>query len=88
MKFIQRAFLSLFLSMGAVCAPAMAADAAPLFINLSTDDPQRAGAAFNFGQHQHEGGHPLTIFLSDRGVLLAPERRLKKAPRSSRCSTN
>ena len=49
-------------------------DGAPLFINLITDDPHRAHMALHFGQKQLELGHPLTVFLNDRGVLIAAEQ--------------
>lgn len=55
----------------AASAAAVAADkGAPLFINVTTDDPHRARMALTFGARQQERGHPLTIFLNDRGVNL------------------
>jgi sulfur relay (sulfurtransferase) complex TusBCD TusD component (DsrE family) len=42
----------------------------PLFINLSTDDTQRSTMAINFGRHHFSNGHPLTIFLNDKAVML------------------
>lgn len=42
----------------------------PLFINLSTDESQRALMAINFGNHHSANGHPLTIFLNDKAVML------------------
>jgi sulfur relay (sulfurtransferase) complex TusBCD TusD component (DsrE family) len=47
---------------------------APLFINLITDDPHRAHMALAFGKNQLERGHPLTVFLNDRGVFIAAEQ--------------
>lgn len=47
---------------------------APLFINLITDDPHRAHMALHFGQNQLERGHPLTLFLNDRGVFIAAKQ--------------
>jgi sulfur relay (sulfurtransferase) complex TusBCD TusD component (DsrE family) len=52
-----------------------AADNAPLFINLTTDDAHRARMALEFGKNQWARGHPLTIFLNDKGVLLAAKER-------------
>lgn len=69
MKYMQRLLLAWALMLGLV-APAWAGDTDPLFINLSTDEPLRALAGLTFGLHQHENGHPLTVFLSDKGVLL------------------
>ncbi|WP_058555741.1 DsrE family protein [Thiohalocapsa sp. ML1] len=51
-----------------------AADAAPLFINLVTDDPHRAHMALAFGKNQLQRGHPLTVFLNDRGVFIAAKQ--------------
>lgn len=42
----------------------------PLFINLTSDDPHRVTMALNFGKHHATSGHPLTVFLSDKGVYL------------------
>ncbi len=41
-----------------------------LFINLSTDDVHRSTMAINFGRHHFSNGHPLTIFLNDKAVML------------------
>ena len=49
---------------------AFAAANDPLFINLSTDEPGRASMAINFGKHHSSSGHPLTIFLNDKAVML------------------
>lgn len=42
----------------------------PLFINLTTDDAHRSTMAINFGKHHSANGHPLSIFLNDKGVIL------------------
>jgi hypothetical protein len=42
----------------------------PLFINLSTDDVHRSTMAINFRRHHFSNGHPLTIFLNDKAVML------------------
>lgn len=42
----------------------------PLFINLSTDELHRSSMAINFGRHHSANGHPLTIFLNDKAVML------------------
>ncbi len=52
-------------------APATGMDTtAPLFINLTSDDPHRVNMALSFGMKQLERGHPLTIFLNDKGVYV------------------
>ncbi len=43
---------------------------APLFINLTTDDPHRVNMALSFGMKQLDRGHPLTVFLNDKGVYV------------------
>ena len=68
MKVLKSMLLALFLAAGSLSAVAFAADTDPLFINLTTDDPHRANMAIVFGRNQLERGHPLTIFLNDRGV--------------------
>lgn len=56
-------------------APISAADAmdvsAPLFINMTTNDPHRANMALSFGMKQLDRGHPLTVFLNDLAFMLA-----------------
>jgi sulfur relay (sulfurtransferase) complex TusBCD TusD component (DsrE family) len=42
----------------------------PLFINLSSDETQRSTMAITFGKHHLDSGHPLTIFLNDKAVIL------------------
>ena len=42
----------------------------PLFINLSTDELHRSMMAINFGKHHSANGHPLTIFLNDKAVMM------------------
>ena len=42
----------------------------PLFLSLSSDEPQRASMALNFGKHHAANGHALSVFLSDKGVYL------------------
>ena len=42
----------------------------PLFINLTTDEASRASMALNFGKHHFVNGHPLSVFLSDKGIIL------------------
>jgi predicted peroxiredoxin len=58
----------------AVAADEPSAQGAPLFINLITDDPHRANMALSFGKNQLDLGHPLTVFLNDRGVFIAAKQ--------------
>jgi len=50
---------------------AFAGDTDPLFVNATTDQPHRAEMALVFSKNQLERKHPVTIFLNDRGVLIA-----------------
>lgn len=43
----------------------------PLFINLTSDESHRATMAIGFGGNQLKLGHPLSIFLNDRAVVIA-----------------
>ena len=67
MKFIRSIIFALFavLSLSASAGPND-----PLFVSLTTDDVHRARMALNFSKHHFENGHPLSIFLSDKGVLI------------------
>lgn len=49
---------------------AVPATGRPLFINMTTDDSHRANMALSFGQKQQALGHPLTVFLNDKGVFV------------------
>lgn len=63
----------LSVTVGGCAAPAPASPAAqkaPLFINLTSDDPHRVNMALSFGMKQLERRHPLTVFLNDRGVYV------------------
>ena len=47
-----------------------AANPDPLFVSLTSDEPHRATMALNFSKHHAANGHPLSVFLSDKGVYL------------------
>jgi sulfur relay (sulfurtransferase) complex TusBCD TusD component (DsrE family) len=70
------ALLFLLTTLFTVSAPTMAEEtaSAPLFINLISDEPHRAHMALHFGQKQLERGHPLTVFLNDRGVFIGAKQ--------------
>ena len=42
----------------------------PLFVSLPSDEPHRAPMALNFGKPHAANGHPLSVFLSDKGIYL------------------
>ncbi len=78
MKYLQTLFLVLALFTGSAVVPAWAGDTDPLFINLTTGEPHSASMAMTFGLHQHENGHPLTIFLNDKSVLIGASSQAGK----------
>ncbi len=78
MKFFKNLVLAFSLLAGVVAAPAFAGDTDPLFVNLTTEDAHRANMAITFGGNQHERGHPLTIFLNDKGVLIGSKAHADK----------
>ena len=79
MKRIIQWLVALAVAMAGVWAqPALAGDADPLFINLTTDDSHRANMGITFGRNQLERGHPLTIFLNDKGVFIGAKSNAAK----------
>lgn len=70
MKTIKTLFTVLLLVLCSLALPASASDKDGLFINMATDDPRRANMAITFGGNQLGRGHPLTVFLNDKGVLV------------------
>ena len=71
MKFLSPLLLTFALIFSSTATPAFAGSTDPLFVNLTTDDAHRAGMGISFGKNQLERGHPLTIFLNDKGVFIA-----------------
>jgi sulfur relay (sulfurtransferase) complex TusBCD TusD component (DsrE family) len=80
MKAFSSFVLALALLVGATTAPALAGGSDPLFVNLTTDEPHRANMGITFGKNQHERGHPLTVFLNDKAVLIASKANAGKFP--------
>lgn len=78
MKTAFKAIAFLILTFCVTASAALAGDTDPLFINLTSDDPHRAEMAITFGKAQMGLGHPLTIFLNDKGVFVAS---VTQAPR-------
>lgn len=74
---LSRYFWAALLSLG-MLLPAYAGGNDPLFINLTTDDAHRAKMGIMFGQKQAERGHPLTVFLNDKAVLIGAKAHAEK----------
>lgn len=72
--------LKIALLVGALCLSGVVHAGAndPLFINMTTDDDHRSTMAIGFGLKQHGLGHGLTLFLNDKGVVLASKENAAK----------
>jgi sulfur relay (sulfurtransferase) complex TusBCD TusD component (DsrE family) len=78
MKFVSAVLLAFAMAFAGIAAPVAAGDADPLYVNLTTDDAHRANMGITFGKNQFERGHPLTIFLNDKGVFIASKANAAK----------
>jgi sulfur relay (sulfurtransferase) complex TusBCD TusD component (DsrE family) len=78
MKFVTSLFFALALIVGSIATSALAGDTDPLFVNLITGDSHGANMALTFGKAQFERGHPLTIFLNDKGVFIGSKAKAAK----------
>jgi len=61
-----------------VAGNALAGANDPLFINLTSDEPHRALMAIMFSKGQLKRGHPVTVFLNDKGVMVASKANADK----------
>lgn len=68
--FLKLLKVTVIATLAALSFSAFAGENDPLFINLSTDELHRSSMAINFGKHHSANGHPLTIFLNDKAVML------------------
>ncbi|MBK6854184.1 MAG: DsrE family protein [Burkholderiales bacterium] len=78
MKFLASLLVAFVMVLGGAAQVAYAGDSDPLFVNLTTDDAHRASMGISFGKNQLERGHPLTIFLNDKGVLVGSKANATK----------
>lgn len=58
--------------------PAFAGDTDPLFVNMTTNDSHRAKMAIMFSKAQQGRGHPVTVFLNDKGVVVGAKANAQK----------
>lgn len=75
---LRRLFIALSLIGVLAAMPAAADSPGSLFVNLTSDESHRASMALNFSKNQLERGHPLTVFLNDRGVLVGARSNAEK----------
>lgn len=78
MKFLRHSLILMAVIIGGAAMPAFAGGADPLFVSLTTDDPHRANMALAFGKNQLERGHPVIIFINDKGVQIASKSHAAK----------
>jgi len=78
MKVFAQLLFALSLIVGCTATPVWAGDNDPLYVNLTTNDSHRANMGIFFSKNQFERGHPLTIFLNDKGVFLGSKANAAK----------
>lgn len=78
MNRIKTLFAALVFATAGLVSTAFAGKDDPLFVNLSSDDMHRSAMAVRFSKAMIERGHPVTIFLNDRGVLVASTAKSKE----------
>jgi sulfur relay (sulfurtransferase) complex TusBCD TusD component (DsrE family) len=64
----------LVVSAVSVTVPASASNDDPLFVNLISDEGHRVTMALTFSKGQQERGHPITVWLNDKAVLVASKK--------------
>lgn len=75
---LRKLFLALAVFGILAAAPAVADTQGSLFVNLTTEEGHRASMAVMFSKSMMERGHPVTIWLNDRGVFLASKQNAGK----------
>jgi sulfur relay (sulfurtransferase) complex TusBCD TusD component (DsrE family) len=88
MKYSTLFLLAASLFIATSGSPILAGATDPLFINMTTDGAHRARMAIVFGQNHQERGHPLTLFLNDRGVLVGSKAQSAKFAEHQKLLTN
>lgn len=74
-----RKLLAVLLTIGALAAlPAAAETEGTLIVNLTTDESHRADMAMAFSKGMMERGHPIVVWLNDKGVLIAAQEHAGK----------
>ena len=76
LRFVTVLFVVCTVSMGAL---AFAGAKGPLFVSITTDDDYRSTLATKvISKRMLELGHPLTVFFSDRGILVTSKANGEK----------
>lgn len=71
MRIFRTLLVALALIVICATASARADEHGSLFVNMTSDDSHRANMAFAFSKGQLDRGHPVTIWLNDKGVFVA-----------------
>lgn len=79
-RILNLLLLAVVLGLGACSSLPGASNTDPLFVNLISDEPHRATMGIGFGKNQLDRGHPLTVFLNDRAVVLGAKANAAKFP--------
>lgn len=75
---LRKLFLALALICVVTAMPAAADSSGSLFVNLTTEESHRANMAMTFSKAMLERGHPVAIWLNDKGVFLASKENAGK----------
>jgi predicted peroxiredoxin len=67
----MKKLLGMFIAAMALSFSLYGAQKAPLFVNLTNDGEHRTFMAVQFSTKMLDQGHPLTIYLNDKGVKIA-----------------
>jgi len=78
MKYLQPLMLVLAFLLGGINTLVLADGPDPLFVNMTSDDAHRAKMAIGFSKAQQGRGHPVTVFLNDKGVLVGSKENAAK----------
>jgi sulfur relay (sulfurtransferase) complex TusBCD TusD component (DsrE family) len=77
MKSLKMLLAAFAIAIVGLVGPALAGKDDPLFVNLSSDDMHRSTMAVRFSKAMLERGHSITIFLNDKGVMVASTAKSK-----------
>ncbi len=76
---MMRKLLVVFVALFALAAlPATAETKGTLFVNLTSDESHRADMAMAFSKGMMDRGHPVVLWLNDKGVLIASQKNAEK----------
>jgi sulfur relay (sulfurtransferase) complex TusBCD TusD component (DsrE family) len=78
MKNLKLLCAAFAVALAGLMGPALAGNDDPLFVSLTSNDMHRSTMAIRFSKAMLEKGHPVTVFLNDKGVLVAATTKSKK----------